>query len=349
MKKNRVKIPASAKIVIILFAVLVVLMFLTGLIFFNSNLIDNYSYLINESGKIRGGAQRFTKLTLSGNNTTQSADSIDEILDHLINFEEKTPLFFFDRNNKIELDLLLQNWEVLKNKAEEYKKGATTIDDLIDVSEKFWVQSNIVVKLIEDNAHRSIKIFYIVQIAIISSISLLIYIIIITKKLIRDKLEIQAVYDNLTGLHNRHYFNEVIDRQIQLGKRYERKFSILMCDIDHFKVINDTFGHNAGDKVLMSIAGVMKKISRESDVIARFGGEEFIILSESSAGVDLLNFAERLRVSIEELYVLNKIKVTISIGVTEWKTDESVEQVIGRADKALYMAKDSGRNRVYLM
>ncbi|MCC8417914.1 MAG: PleD family two-component system response regulator [Rickettsia endosymbiont of Bryobia graminum] len=171
---------------------------------------------------------------------------------------------------------------------------------------------------------------------------------------LRNILELSinlSIKDGLTGVFNRHYFDTHIKQMVNKANDSKRSLCLLMCDIDHFKQVNDTYGHQAGDILLKAIANVLKNIFRVTDLIARFGGEEFSILIDDIAIRDAIYVAERVRKEIESIDFKVKtqqepIKKTISIGVTEYKIGETINNFIERADKALYQAKDTGRNKV---
>ncbi len=158
--------------------------------------------------------------------------------------------------------------------------------------------------------------------------------------------------DVLTGLQNRRAFFDRGGLVAEQAKRYKHKYSIIMLDLDWFKKINDTYGHLAGDQVLIATAGTIKDIVRITDISARIGGEEFAILMPESSAETAVELAERLRLAIEKLAVLvdgNILNITASFGIAEY-TDEtcSIEDILRNADKALYLAKDQGRNKVSL-
>jgi len=166
----------------------------------------------------------------------------------------------------------------------------------------------------------------------------------------KEKLIKMATTDELTRLANRRYFMERFNSEFDRVKRYESKFSLLMIDIDHFKNINDTFGHKAGDKALQEAATIMKKSLRSSDIIGRVGGEEFSVLLPETDINSALYIAERLRNKVEKSTIDHedvKISITISIGTTQSDAgDHSVDDIIIRADKAMYNAKNEGRNKI---
>ncbi len=162
----------------------------------------------------------------------------------------------------------------------------------------------------------------------------------------------RALYDGLTGVYNRAVFNDRIVKEIKKAKRENRKLSFLMIDIDNFKKVNDTYGHQTGDMVLKILSNQIKKVMRDFDFLARYGGEEFaVILTDTNIKI-AKEIAERIRKKIENtkfIYKGERIPVTVSIGCTELKSDDSEKTLVERADKALYEAKNSGRNKVVVI
>ncbi|MEQ1619839.1 MAG: GGDEF domain-containing protein [Methylococcales bacterium] len=159
---------------------------------------------------------------------------------------------------------------------------------------------------------------------------------------------IQALRDSLTGLPNRTAYDERMETEIARWKRYKSPLSLIIWDIDHFKRINDTFGHKAGDKVLLLIARQLSAHSRETDFISRFGGEEFTMLLPNTSIDSALILANQLRTTIEKTGFNSNgkaVEVTISCGIAEFSAGDTDETVFERADKALYQAKQQGRNQ----
>ena len=158
--------------------------------------------------------------------------------------------------------------------------------------------------------------------------------------------------DELTGIFNRRYFNQRFEREMQRAIRYNRPLSILMIDIDLFKTYNDANGHIQGDKILRSVARILEKSLRKADIVARFGGEEFVIILPEIDKAHALTVAEKLRRAIEgTTFPRAKSqpggKITISIGLSSYPEDAMIgEELIELADKGLYLAKSQGRNRV---
>lgn len=178
------------------------------------------------------------------------------------------------------------------------------------------------------------------------------------QKLLETNRELQRLtnVDGLTGLSNRRYFNECIDAEWKRAMRAQSSLSILMVDVDHFKLYNDTYGHVAGDDVLKSVAQTIEgNFRRTSDLAARYGGEEFSVILPETAADDLLVAAEKLCRSVEALQLPHSASktgnvVTISVGgaTTVPQRNEPPATLIERADKALYEAKKGGRNRAVL-
>ncbi len=157
-----------------------------------------------------------------------------------------------------------------------------------------------------------------------------------------------ASTDELTGIFNRRKFGEVMQMELARSKRYGTKLSVILFDVDHFKSINDTHGHHIGDLVLQKLATVISSALRDTDILARWGGEEFIILApcNESSCPDLL--AERLRSMIESTAFGEAGRVTCSFGASEFRHGDDQDTFINRADHNLYRAKNSGRNKVCL-
>ena len=164
------------------------------------------------------------------------------------------------------------------------------------------------------------------------------------------ELERLAATDPLTGAFNRRRFLEVGNAELRRSKRYKKTFSVLMLDIDHFKVVNDTYGHSIGDTALKETVTVIQNAMRAQDILGRLGGEEFAVLVPESHAEDAAALAERIRASIAQIVIDTPdepLSFTMSIGVSEGDNDDdSVDDALTRADKALYDAKEQGRNQV---
>lgn len=159
-------------------------------------------------------------------------------------------------------------------------------------------------------------------------------------------LEEKASRDALTKLFNKGKFNEVISKEMELAKSILSPLSIIFLDIDHFKIVNDTYGHDAGDYILKEIASILKDSVRKGDFVARWGGEEFIITLQAISADQAARIAQKIRSIIEEYNFIKGDNQTVSLGVTQYIVGESEESFLKRADEALYTAKQSGRNKV---
>ena len=161
-----------------------------------------------------------------------------------------------------------------------------------------------------------------------------------------DELADLALYDPLTGAHNRRYLVPQIERNLADFDRYARISSLLMIDLDHFKRINDEFGHSQGDKVLRAMVALIEDRIRGVDMLYRLGGEEFLVILSEVGSTTAAKIADELRIGIEGLEALPGQIVTVSIGVCDVTKAESAEDWLAKADAAMYSAKEKGRNRV---
>ncbi|HOJ86169.1 MAG TPA: GGDEF domain-containing protein [Elusimicrobiales bacterium] len=165
-----------------------------------------------------------------------------------------------------------------------------------------------------------------------------------------NKIDSLSLKDGLTGLYRRGIFNEKIDEEIVRARNFKHTLGLMMIDIDHFKHINDTYGHQAGDEILKGVARVIRSCVYETDFVARYGGEEFVVIMPRAERGGSFRKANFIRESVEKEKFkigLVDIKVTISVGIAYYPQDAlNKMELIEKADKALYMAKESGRNRV---
>ena len=160
----------------------------------------------------------------------------------------------------------------------------------------------------------------------------------------------QATKDPLTKCYNRRQFEELAKNEIQRSRRYNHPFCLFMIDADHFKNVNDTHGHAVGDLVLQALADCCRRTLRESDIVARFGGEEFVILLPEASIENAFRVAERLRIKISKLVVKNEqnqdVQFTVSIGLVSSTVTDDIPEMLKMADESLYVAKENGRNQV---
>jgi diguanylate cyclase (GGDEF)-like protein len=167
-----------------------------------------------------------------------------------------------------------------------------------------------------------------------------------------ERMERMATTDGLTGLTNHRYFQELFDAMVARSERYGRSMSLILMDIDHFKSINDTYGHPVGDMVLKKVAKLLMGAARRTDVVARYGGEEFAVLMEETGRDGALQTAERIRKAVESEIMRSEngtFKCTLSLGIATFPEDANAKAKLAEcADQALYQAKRSGRNRAVI-
>ena len=203
-------------------------------------------------------------------------------------------------------------------------------------------------EFIHDDRHYQVVISAILDEANQIEKRVYLYFDITAQKVTEEVLIAQATTDSLTGIANRRKFYSVLTAEMDRAERYQLPLAVMMLDIDHFKDVNDTLGHQVGDDVLEEMARLVSGVIRKQDVFARWGGEEFIIMAPSRDLEGMRQFAEKLRSAVESHSFHGVGRVTCSFGVAEYQPHESIEVFFSRVDAALYLAKGNGRNRVEL-
>jgi diguanylate cyclase (GGDEF)-like protein len=163
---------------------------------------------------------------------------------------------------------------------------------------------------------------------------------------VQKELTMLATFDSLTGLYNRNKINEHLQNEITLAQRYKESFGIMLLDIDDFKMVNDTYGHLVGDEVLKEFAKLLKQHIRQTDILGRWGGEEFIILVRRVDLEDTRELAEKLRQIIEQYNFPTVMHLTSSFGISVYQEEDTIKTLFEKIDKALYLAKKADKNRV---
>ncbi len=201
-----------------------------------------------------------------------------------------------------------------------------------------YFKSNTTLTSLENSLIMNVSLFAILYIILLVVIGFIYYIL--------HYLYNFSYTDNLTKVYNRHKFFEVIKHNIYEYHRYNYMFSVILIDIDNFKSINDTLGHNTGDQVLVEFAAILKNSLRTTDYLFRWGGEEFLVLLSHCEGKTAFQVAEKLRKNIESytFQLKNGYQVTASFGVASYKDSTNIEAMISHADKALYQSKNTGKN-----
>ncbi len=178
------------------------------------------------------------------------------------------------------------------------------------------------------------------------SFILVTFIDITERKELEKRLFEASIKDPLTGLYNRRFIDEAMKREVAIADRYAVPFSLILIDLDNFKTINDIYGHDVGDKVLVSLSKLLKENLRKADAIARWGGEEFLILLRNTKLSQALEVAEKLRKILCGMEIPPVPAISASFGVAEYKKGEPLDETLKRADLALYKAKAEGKNCV---
>jgi diguanylate cyclase (GGDEF)-like protein len=166
---------------------------------------------------------------------------------------------------------------------------------------------------------------------------------------INEKLEDMSMKDGLTNIYNRRRLDEILECECNRAKNCCSEFSVILLDLDLFKYVNDTYGHNVGDKVLIETAEILKNNIRNTDIVGRWGGEEFLIVCHNTSMHQGIYVAEKLRKAIETHKFSVANKRTSSFGVATYKEGDTIVDLVNRADKGLYKAKENGRNKVKVM
>ncbi len=274
-----------------------------------ASIIDKY--IITATTKIDS-----TILSVSSAFVSSSGYTKDELIGKkmsIVNHPQQEKEIFSELWSNI---LAAKSWSgIIKNRT---KKGET-----------YWLEQNVVPTLDKD---KNIETFVSVGIDITAKV----------------ELERLASIDKLTGAYNRRMIDEFMKQELESHKRDSKNFSLIMADIDHFKSVNDTYGHQVGDAVLREVGQIIYSAIRKSDIFGRYGGEEFIIICPKTSSEQALILAEKIRQEIENFDFIEVGHKTISLGISSLIDNDEVEDMIKRADDALYKAKNDGRNKTVI-
>ena len=255
----------------------------------------------------------------------------------------------------------IENSELLKPIKEKIISKISNIIEIEQDNEKYIIHTKYIKELnlyltievkLSEHVNESLEILCF---NLLASFALVLFIIIVLYRIIHkhsEKLENMAFFDPLTKLYNRRHFLTKLEDIIIHSNKNQQTFCIAFIDIDNFKNINDTKGHNIGDKVLEQVAILLRESLREIDIISRWGGEEFIILFSKIDINNAESLTERLRVLIEnniKIQELLSYNLTASIGLTQFKQNDDINCIINRADDAMYLSKDTGKNKISII
>jgi len=336
----------QSTILILIVVTLIVLLSSGGLYtMYVTHTIKTDASIVNKLGIIRGSIQRLSRWELTGQYDNELIDDINSRINEFRNHK----ITVHDNNNQIinALDELNNTWILLEESIYIYREDPSPEHQLAvqTLSEDAWIKSNFLVlesQLVsQDKIRKYNNSFKLFGINLILG-TILIFLI---KKYVQDTLEVLVNYDGLTKIHNRLYFNDYLNKEINSSSRYNRNLSLIFFDIDFFKRINDKYGHDVGDVVLKELSCLIKNNIRKSDLFARIGGEEFAIIASETTLEQALILTEKLRKLVEEHSFNNSLNITISLGVTQFLIGDNSKTLFKRADNALYLAKRNGRNK----
>lgn len=302
---------------------------------------------INDLSRIRGGIQRYTKLELSDRTAEAQAlkSQIDSMLSDNLSKKQKTGLVGV--SELYDLERLNKEWEELKLLVTAYQAAPSPdhLAALISKSEKCWEVADATVIRQQYILNKIAAYYRYFTLTFGLNLLAIILVLLLYKRYVHNNLAASAIHDSLTGIFNKGYFEEYLEYEIARAARKSLPFCLIMLDIDHFKLINDTYGHRRGDYALKTLAETVQNCKRNTDVLARVGGEEFLILLPDTKLPDAIQLAERIRKCVEKFPFEEIRKMTISLGVTEFKQTDHKESLLQRVDSAMYQAKENGRNR----
>lgn len=335
-----------------LISVLLLILIISGgfFVLYLTNTISLDAETINELGIVRGSSQRLVKLELAGvgndkliKNTKSKIDKFSQDEIKLYGSKEE-----IKKTKKTRKDLGII-WSDLEKAIFDYRDNPSTRNEesLIEISEEIWDKSNEIVLMSQLSSEVKIKRYRISLVFFGVDIILAVIIIFLIRRYVKNTLEHLVDYDGLTNIFNKRYFNESLDMEIIKAEKHNKDLSLIILDIDYFKKINDSYGHDVGDIILKEISELIKSNLEKDNILSRIGGEEFAIIAPSTDRDQAFELAEKIRKSVEEYdFSYPKKKTTISIGISEYTQKDNKILLFKRADISLYKAKHNGRNRV---
>ena len=343
------EITKRSKLLALVSWILCVIVFSNALfIYVVSERLKNDAKVINYAGIVRGSIQRVTKLALAGRETAFNIREINSILKDLE--REENMLERYVRNERFTglKKELLQRWTLLQEGLEDLGSEGTIEkrERVIDLSEQCWEAANRLVFETQFISETKLAVLNFVFVIIGFNIVVVVVSIVLIRKHVRDELEFLASHDPLTNILNRYSYNLILRQDISRIRRYHSSLSLLLFDIDHFKAVNDRFGHDRGDYVLRKIAQTVSSTVRSSDALFRIGGEEFAVIVVNANMEQALILAEKIRDAVYSIAFDDIGHVSVSIGLAEWREEDTGDTFFKRADNAMYEAKKKGRNCV---
>ncbi|RJR18652.1 MAG: GGDEF domain-containing protein, partial [Nitrospiraceae bacterium] len=305
--------------------ILFVIVFSNGLFIYSiSERLKNDAKAVNDAGIVRGSIQRVTKLALAGMDPSDKIREINSMLETLGREENRLEGFLRSgRFNGIQKDLL-QKWAQLQQGLEglDTDGGPENRRRIVDLSEQCWEAANGLV--FETQFISEIKLSFLNYVFVIIgfNIAFVVISIFLIRKHVRNELEFLASHDPLTMLLNRYSYNIILRQDLNRTRRYHSNLSLLMIDIDHYKSVNDRFGHDSGDEVLKKIAQIIAGTVRSSDAVFRIGGEEFAVIVLNANMEQARQLSEKIREAVYSFDFDKVGKITVSIGFAECREED---------------------------
>jgi len=341
---------ASLQIIIVLILLFIVVTAGGTIAISQLKIFSDDAYAINNMGVVRGTIQRITKREIANKNSDVLIADVDKTLAGIRQryINNSNNLSYLEQENIVEkLERMESSWDRLKQLIINYRDNMSSQSEILYQSELCWEKANFLTFSIQVISERKLGDYKNLILLISLIVSVFIFsIILIVHRIVHKHLEVDVITDAMTKLNNRSYYNQVIKTQINLHKRYDYNFSLILIDIDHFKKINDDFGHPVGDKVLIIFSELLRENVRDVDYVFRIGGEEFAIIAPQTTTEQSQSLAEKFRELVSNADFSIGRPITISIGVSQFRDDETSDELFIRTDKALYRAKDAGRNTV---
>jgi diguanylate cyclase (GGDEF)-like protein len=319
-----------------------------GFVAYYTTLQRDDARIINHGGIIRGSIQRLSKLETNDRNADHVISRVESILTDF----ERSRNGLHVRGNANEffaaMAPLQAKWQDLKQAIARYRWTRSKDDRtaIVEASEQAWESANRMVFAAQVTAQRKVHKLSSMVLLLGLNPALILVIIGLTLRDVRDGLEIRASYDCLTRAYNKSAYSEFLRREVARAQRYQRPLSLVILDVDHFKRINDQFGHEAGDHTLVRLSLLIRGMVRNVDVFCRIGGEEFALILPEAPVDGATGLAERIREAVAVESFGKVASVTVSAGVTAYASGETIEDLFLRADLLLYRAKAAGRNTV---
>jgi len=304
--------------------------------------LENDANTVNDIGYIRGSTQRLLQCRFNGN----QKKIIKEIE---VKFQEVDNDFISKHKGYLNISSFQTHYDQLKGCWKELKhviSESNSQEKIYLTGELCWNiadnTTNAATKIAEKKHDQIVITFFVIGTVIFVLLSFTLFLIYTE---VRNRLEINVLQDPLTKLYNRNHLLEQLQGRIKSFERSRRPFAILFIDIDHFKQINDSYGHNTGDDILKNFASLLQLTLRDEDIAFRYGGEEFVVLAKDADTSQAYKLAERVRKKVEAYDFKIDHPVSISLGVSEYSKDDTIDKLLTHADNAMYKAKNKGRNQ----